>query len=146
MLLAFVDDNARRIILWVVIIGSALGLISLLVHTMLVSRRNKKIQGEQTAAANDENADNAPVEQDERLDAATADNIVMSRNVIYSVGLDGQMRSGKYTLTNADNSADKFNVRVNGLVREYANGDTVALANGDTISPVSGSVVLSKAE
>lgn len=79
-------------------------------------------------------------------EAATADNIVMSRNVIYSVGIDGQLKAGKYQMTNADDSDGKFNVRYNGLVKEYSNGDVLALTDGDTLSPVSGSVVLNKAE
>ena len=66
----------------------------------------------------------------------------MNRNVIYSVGLDGKLNVGKYTLENADGASDKFNMRVNGLVREYESGDIITLADGDTISPVSGAVVI----
>lgn len=72
--------------------------------------------------------------------------LVMSRNVIYSVGLNGQIRVGKYLLTSADESVFKFNVRFNGLVKEYANGDVLTLTDGDTISPVSGAVVLAPVE
>ena len=69
----------------------------------------------------------------------------MNRNVIYSVGLDGKLNVGKYTLENADGASDKFNMRVNGLVREYESGDIITLADGDTISPVSGAVVITVA-
>lgn len=85
-------------------------------------------------------------QEQEYLEANDKGQIVMSRNVIYAVGIDGQVRAGRYAMTSADESDRKFNVRYNGLVREYLNGDMLTLTDGDTISPVSGSVVLSRAE
>lgn len=80
------------------------------------------------------------------LEANDRGEIVMSRNVIYSAGIDGQIKSGKYLMKSADGATDKFNVRVNGLVREYESGDVVILSDGDTLSPVSGAVLLSSCE
>lgn len=85
-------------------------------------------------------------QEQEYLEVNDTNEIVMSRNVIYSVGMDGQLKEGQYELKNADSTNTKFNVRLNGLVREYVNGDIVVLTDGDTISPVSGSVLLAKFE
>lgn len=143
MLLAFISNETTQIILWVVAIGSFLGLISILLHTVITARRNKK-GNQQTNNATDDGFANA--EDENNLEPASADEIVLSRNVVYSAGLNGQIGTGRYALLSADDSTDKFNVRLNGLVQEYSSGDTVVLADGDTISPVSGSVILSKAE
>lgn len=106
------------------------------------SRKNK--------AKKDDNQTNEQQETLTREQAYLESNergeIVMSRNVIYSAGIDGQIKSGKYVMKSADGATDKFNVRVNGLVREYASGDVVILTDGDTVSPVSGAVVLSSCE
>lgn len=139
MLLAFIDDNSKRIILWVVLVAAVLGLIALLLHTLIIYRRNKNNNG---AASVTDNGGNEALSEDADDVQFAADQIVMSRNVIYSVGVDG-LKAGQYTLSAADTSADKFNVRVNGLVREYSDGDVLVLTEGDTVSPVSGSVVIS---
>lgn len=146
MLLSFISNDTTRIILWVVLVCAALGLIALMAHTVLTARRNKK-NGEQNTTENDEieNSENAALDE-EYMDVATSDNVVLSRNVVYSAGFDGQIKAGKYSLQSADESEDKFNLRYNGLVKEYANGDVLTLADGDTLSPVSGAVVLNKAD
>ena len=142
-LLAFFSNDTTQIILWVVLICALLGLVTLMAHTVIISRFNKKRKGNTT----DGNAaDDAAVLEDQNLDFENSDNLIMSRNVIYSAGTDGQLKTGKYVLESADSSVDKFNVRYNGLVKEYQNGDILVLADGDTISPVSGSVVLNKVE
>lgn len=144
MLLAFIDSDVRTIILWVVLVCAALGLIGLLVHTLLTSRKAKKNNSAAEATADGENAtvDDLPEEPND----VEITELVMSRNVIYSTGIDGQLKAGKYVLESADDASAKFNVRVNGLVREYSGGDTVTLASGDTLSPVSGSVIITAIE
>ena len=135
MLLAFADNNdTTRIILWVVLACAVLGLITLMVYTMLLARRNKNNQSNNPNAASANGQNGAAV-------TAPANEVVMSRNVVYAAGADGQLKAGEYVLKNADGSSDKFNLRYNGLVREYTNGDRVVLADGDTLSPVSGTVV-----
>ena len=42
MLLAFIDDNVKKIILWVVLIGAVIGLFALVIHTVFTSRKAKK--------------------------------------------------------------------------------------------------------
>lgn len=143
MLLAFASNDTTKVILWVVLVGAALGLITLMAHTALIARRSKNGKG---GDANGETPSNDVAEDEQLIDAANVKDLIMSRNVIYSAGADGNVREGKYILHSADGSEDKFNLRYNGLVKEYQDGDTVTLADGDTLSPVSGSVILNKAE
>ena len=142
MLLAFASTSEiRRVVVIIVCIACALCLIAVLVYSAITARR-KKNDGEQPMDETEsENADTDVIT--DNTDVAT-DSIVMSRNVMYSAGVNGQFAVGTYTVSNADGSSEKFNMRVNGLVREYENGDIITFAEGDTVSPVSGSVSLNK--
>lgn len=143
-LVAFADSG--EIVLYCTLIGAVLGAICGGVAAIVAAKKRKtdiakpSDEAEQRDVPPSEQANGAqenPVEE-----AITADYLVMSRNVIYSVGIDGKLNVGKYVVTNTDDASAKFNMRVNGLVREYANGDVITLADGDTLSPVSGSVVI----
>lgn len=68
--------------------------------------------------------------------------LVMARNTTYVVGPEGEIAIGKYLLTNSVSNETTFNVRLNGLVRQFSNGDIVMLNGGDTICPVSGAVLI----
>ena len=68
--------------------------------------------------------------------------LVMARNTTYNVGVDGEIAIGKYVLKNSVESDDSFNLRLNGLVQNFKNGDVVTLAAGDTVCAVSGSVLI----
>ena len=142
MLLAFASTSEIiRVVLIIVCIACALCLIAVLVYSAIIARR-KKNDGEQPMDETEsENADTDVIT--DNTDVAT-DSIVMSRNVMYSAGVNGQFAVGTYTVSNADGSSEKFNMRVNGLVPEYENGDIITFAEGDTVSPVSGSVSLNK--
>ena len=120
------------------------GVTCLTVALVRFSRNKKrnKAKGEQQV----EQQQDTLAQEEAYLEAYDKGQLVMTRNVIYSVGLNGKIRVGKYVLTNADESDGKFNVRFNGLVKEYANGDVLTLTDGDTLSPVSGSVVLAPVE
>lgn len=69
---------------------------------------------------------------------------VLARNVIYSAGAQGQISTGKYIVESSIESEEKFNVRFNGLVREFSKDDSIYLAEGDTISGVSNSILIKK--
>ena len=143
MLLAFISNETTQIILWIVAVSALLGLIALLAHTVITNRRKKNQDG-QTADSDTNNSANA--EEANNIDIANTDEIVLSRNVVYSAGLNGKFVAGKYVVASADDATTKFNMRVNGLVREYESGDMLTLADGDTVSPVSVSVLLTKFE
>ena len=120
---------------------SAISVVVAIVSVIRSKKRNNSKDGQQV----EQQQDTLSQEQ-AYLEANDKGQLIMTRNVIYSVGLNGKIRAGKYELTNADESDGKFNVRFNGLVKEYANGDVLTLADGDTLSPVSGSVVLAPVE
>lgn len=68
--------------------------------------------------------------------------LVMSRGVVYNVGVEGEIAIGKYVLKNATESETSFNLRFNGLVEHHANGDVLTLGAGDTLCAVSDSVLI----
>jgi len=142
MLLAFFDNNINKVILWVAIAALAAGVIMLLFQVILMSRKRKNGEAGSRNNVSDE-------EQSENSHKSSAESeqemLVMSRNVIYSVGIEEQIKPGKYQMNSADDSESSFNLRLNGLVQEYKNGAATYLTEGDTISPVSGSVVLTPA-
>ncbi len=140
MLLAFLDNNiTNKIVLWVAIAALASGVIMLLFQVILMSRKRKNGK---VADQNNVTDDEQPEEPHKTSDNLVQEVLVMSRNVIYSVGIEEQIKPGKYRMNSADESESSFNLRLNGLVQEYTDGSTIYLAEGDTISPVSGSVVL----
>ena len=98
--------------------------------------KNKKAANEQRLEQAVENA----VEQ--KLLEKRNEYLVMSRNVTYSVGVDGEIAIGKYILKNAVESETSFNLRLNGLVESHQNGDVVTLGAGDTLCAVSDSVLI----
>lgn len=71
--------------------------------------------------------------------------LVLSRNVTYKVGIDGEIAMGKYVLQSAVSGATEFNIRINGLVERYNDGDFVTFGAGDTVCAVSSSVLLKPA-
>lgn len=127
-----------------VVVCGAVCLTVAVVSVVRNKKRNNSKNG-QTDGQQVEQQDTLAQEQ-AYLEVNDNGQLVMTRNVIYSVGLNGKIRAGKYVLKNADESDGKFNVRFNGLVKEYANGVVLTLADGDTLSSVSGSVVLAPVE
>lgn len=71
--------------------------------------------------------------------------LVLSRNVTYKVGIDGEIAMGKYVLQSAVSGTTEFNLRINGLVERYNDGDFVTFGAGDTVCAVSSSVLLKPA-
>lgn len=139
-LLAIEMGDAMIIIIAVcAAIGALTGLIAVIIKQkqLKADAVNKRQYAQKTEAQNGD------IEREQAyLEANEQGYIVMSRNVVYSAGLNGQLSAGQYVMESADSKDDKFNVRVNGLVSEYQSGDLLTLADGDTISPVSGSVII----
>ena len=135
----------KQVILLCAAAFSAIAVVVAIVSVVRSKKRNNTKDG-QTNEQQDEQLQDTLAQEQAYLEANDNGQLVMTRNVIYSVGLNGKIRAGKYVLTNADESDGKFNLRFNGLVKEYANGDVLMLTDGDTLSPVSGSVVLAPVE
>lgn len=124
---------------WVLVV-MAVGLVVLVMVKIVSTYRDmKRAKAEKQRLDNVQKVAEA-VEQ--RLMEIRNEYLVMSRNVQYAVGVDKQLREGKYILKSAADNETTFNIRYNGLVREFCNGDTVMLTTDDTLCPVSGAVLI----
>ena len=112
--------------------------IAILIFRAVRLYRNKKLEKQQSVRVEAQPvAGSGSAESSATLD----EHLVLARNVIAAVGHEGQIAAGTYALSAADGE-EAFNLRLNGLVREYHNGDTVTLTDGDTLCPVSGAVIV----
>lgn len=137
--MAFFLANNNKLALWI-ILGVLVVLAAIIMWRIIaVSVRSKRAKAERIRLAVEEEVQ-ARVE--ERVLEMRNEYFVLPRNVIIAVGLEGQVREGKYILQSSVSSQTKFNIRVNGLVEEYSNGDTVFLTTDDTICAVSGAVLI----
>ena len=100
------------------------------------AKNNKKAVAEQQLAQAVDNA------AERKILEKRNEYLVMSRNVTYSVGQDGEIAIGRYVIKNAIESEQQFNLRLNGLVETHQNGDVVTLGAGDTLCAVSDSVLI----
>ena len=61
----------------------------------------------------------------------------------YKVGVgEGMIKPGKYIILTSDENADKFNIRVDGYVREYEHNQEIILADKSEITAVSHTIIL----
>lgn len=68
--------------------------------------------------------------------------IILEKGVTYVVGEKNGILPGKYTILSAQETTEKFNVRMGEFVREYKHDSGIVLAEGEKICPVSHSVIL----
>ena len=73
--------------------------------------------------------------------------VVLQKDTTYTVANDKKavLSAGSYLILSVDETVRAFNLRVNGLVREYQHNTKLVLTAGDTIAAVSGNVILRKA-
>lgn len=67
--------------------------------------------------------------------------VVLSVGKPMTAGKGKHLMPGKYKVLSASEEK-KFNLRVGGMVREYAHGDEIVLGDGDEICAVSHTVIL----
>ena len=68
---------------------------------------------------------------------------VLASGNTYKVGVgEGMIKPGKYTILTSDEKTDKFNVRVDGYVREYKHNQEIILADNSEITAVSHTIIL----
>ncbi len=67
--------------------------------------------------------------------------IILEVNKEYVVGED-KFLPGTYIVLATNETYNKFNLRIGGVVREYVHGQKVVLSKGDTITAVSHIVIL----
>lgn len=136
--MAFFEVNAKLMNTVLIILGIVLVVGFLAVVAYKMARTN--------AAAKREKTQQAQAEEVRRTEEQTyVENnrqLVLARNVTYNVGHDGEIAMGTYVLKSARSGHKHVNVRLNGLVNKYSDGETVVLGAGDTICVVSSSAVL----
>lgn len=67
---------------------------------------------------------------------------ILKRGTEYTAIKDTALMPGTYTVLASNEKNTKFNLRIQGIVREYKHGDKIVLSNGDTICAVSHAVIL----
>lgn len=67
---------------------------------------------------------------------------VLARGETYTAERGGKLLPGTYTVLAVSENVQSFKLRVGGLVRTYAHGDTLVLADGEEVCAVSCAVIL----
>lgn len=136
--MAFFEVNVKLVNTVLIILGIVLvaGFLAVVAYKMARTNANAKREKAQQAQAEDKQR----IEEQTYVEANRQ--LVLARNVTYNVGLDGEIAIGTYILKSARSGHKHFNVRLNGLVNKYSDGETVVLGAGDTICVVSSSAVL----
>lgn len=120
-------------LLWI-IIGAVLLIIILLGVIFAITKKKKDPRKNLDVVV--------PELQDAQLSKNNEMYVVLSRNVTFDVGPDKKIGIGSYILRNAADNNAAFNIRLNGLVKEYHNNDKIVLGEGDTICCTSDSITL----
>ena len=116
--------NLQNIMPWVIVALAVVMLVTILGKCVSIYRNIKK---NRTYVKRE-------VENTQQLLSIRGEYLVLNSGVEYSVGEDGQLKAGKYLLRG--DGYDKFQIAVNGEIKQY-NGDSSAqFVNGDVISPV----------
>ena len=68
--------------------------------------------------------------------------IILEVNKEYVIGENKKMLPGTYVVLASNETYDKFNIRVSGLVKEYKHNEKIVLADGDEVTAVSTTVIL----
>lgn len=136
--MAFFEVNVKLMNTVLIILGIVLvaGFLAVVAYKMARTNANAKREKAQQAQAEEKQR----IEEQTYMEANRQ--LVLARNVTYNVGLDGEIAMGTYVLKSARSGHKHFNVRLNGLVNKYSDGETVVLGAGDTICVVSSSAVL----
>ncbi len=68
---------------------------------------------------------------------------VLAPGNTYKVGVgDGMIKPGKYTILTSNDTTEKFNIRIDGYVREYEHNQEIVLAENTEITSVSHTIIL----
>ncbi|MDR2828358.1 MAG: hypothetical protein LBV51_02935 [Acholeplasmatales bacterium] len=67
---------------------------------------------------------------------------LLTLGVTYTISKEGPLLPGKYTIYTAVETQKRFNLRVNGIVREYNSETIIVLAENDTVNPVNCNIIL----
>lgn len=106
---------------WALSVIALAALIALAVRFVLLYRSMKREKLDRIAASREENATL-------RIEG---DCFVMTALLAYHVGAGKQLAAGKYTLKTQDGG--EISLQINGVVADFADGETICLKEGDVI-------------
>ena len=124
MLLFSKPFNLLHVLPWVVIAIAVVVIVGILAKSISSYRNIKRNR-------NNVKSDSEPKAQ---LIAIRGEYFVLSCNGQYSVGVGGQLKAGKYFLRG--DGYDKFQLTVNGEVKEFVGDSEVDFSDGDTVTSV----------
>ena len=121
----FADSfDLKNILPWVVVIIAVVMLASIIGKSFSIYRNIKK---NRTYVKRDDDSF-------QRLISIRGEYFVLSCGGKYSVGADGQLKAGKYLLRG--DGYDKFQLDINGDLRDFCGDSNIEFVDGDVITPV----------
>lgn len=126
-----------------IIIGLAVLVVVLLVVVIILAKKNKDLR-----CGGIKIKKGVRYTTDESINKDNKSNITFNeKDIVLEVNqehtIDGKnMLSGTYYVLATNETYDKFNIRISGIVREYKHGEKIVLKNGDTITAVSHNIIL----
>ena len=127
------------------IVLGGLALIAILIISIAVKRNNKKAKPNvvETKNARFTFETDTTTESGDAKVSYTKGDIVLNAGTTYKVGTEKDMiKPGKYIILTSNNATEKFNIRVDGYVREYSHNEEIVMADNSEVAAVSHSVIL----
>ena len=134
---------------WVIGCG-AVAVIAVIIMIVVAIRANKKSGGK--TAQKTKTIKGVRYSEDNQIAVGNALNVthnpgdfMLAKGQSYTArkgAKKGELLPGQYTLLTTAKGEGKFNIRLGGLMREYAHGDAIIIPDGGTVTCTSHSVVL----
>ena len=121
-------------------------LLIVLIITLVVAFKRQKTRSEKNLVETKDarytfETDTVDAEGDAKVSFVKGDYLLQA-GVTYKVGKNLDLKPGKYLILTSDESTDKFNIRVDNYVREYAHNQQIVLSDNSEITSVSHSIIL----
>ena len=126
------------------IIGLGVAVVVLIVAMMILFTKYKKLKFGWIKVKKGVRytTDELPEKDNEANITYNQKDFLLEANKDYVVGEDKKLLPGTYYVLASNETDTKFNLRIGGLVREYAHGQKIVLNKGETITAVSHNVIL----
>ena len=123
----------------------ALVLLAIIVVSIAVKKNKKKAKAnvvETKTTRYTYDTDTLDAEGHTKISLTKGDWVLAPGNT-YKVGVgDGMIKPGKYIILTSNDTTDKFNIRVDGYVREYEHNQEIILADNSEVTAVSHTIIL----
>ena len=121
-------------------------LVIVLIITLVVAFKRQKTRSEKNLVETKDarytfETDTVDADGDAKVSFVKGDYLLQA-GVTYKVGKNLDLKPGKYLILTSDESTDKFNIRVDNYVREYAHNQQIVLSDNSEITSVSHSIIL----